>query len=222
MAATRSVSDIIGGTSDDRISLRHALFLRLNGASAVFRETISNCLSRAIAHDLVVEEDYIQLLGLMGNDDPRIRAPVIAELQKHILASDEVVRRRIVDADVLPTTLASANGKEDLIIFIADCILQILGPSFSHNDGGASLLPLLTHSEPRIRTASARALRSGIDSRHGNVKNMAQAGMVRALYSTMNDNDAIRDLWCHLLPKAAPFLSVRTEIDILFESLGYV
>lgn len=188
----------------------------------MLRDVASNCLSRAIAHDLVVEGDYVQLFCLLDNDDPRIRAPIVTELQKHIQASDEVVRRRIVDADILPATLAAVNGRDDLILFTADCVLQILGPSFSHNDGGASLLPLLNHNEPRIRTAAAIALRSGIDSRHGNVKNMAQTGMVLTLYSMMNDNDAIRDLWCHLLPKAAPFLSVRAEIDILFENLGYV
>lgn len=213
----------MGGTPDDRKSLRHALLPRLNGASAVLREVASNCLSRALAHDLVSDGDYIQLFRLFGNEDSRIRAPVIAELRAFIQASDETARRHIVDADILPAILqADTHGKDDLTLFTADCVLPVLGPSFSQNDGGSSVLPLLDHKEPRIRAAAATALRSGIDSRHGNVKNMAKTGIIKKLYSTMDEDDAVRDLWCHLLPKAAPFLSGRAEIDILFDSLEYV
>jgi hypothetical protein len=195
----------------------------LNGATPVLREVAANCLSRVLARDLVSDGDYIQLFHLFENEDPRIRAPAIAELRTFIQTSDETARRRIVDADILPAILqADKHGKDDLIIFTADCILPLLGPSFSQNDGGSSTIPLLSHREPRIRAAAATAIRSGADSRHGNVENMAKTGIISKLHSAIDGDDAIRDLWCYLLPKAAPFLSVQAEIDILFESLRYV
>lgn len=181
------------------------------------------CLSRVLARDLVLDGDYTQLFHLFGNEDLLIRAPIIAELRTFIQGSDETVRKHIVEADILPAILhAESHDKDDLILFTAECVLPVLGPSFSQNDGGSSIIPLLNHKEPRIRTAAATALKNGVDSRHGNVENMARAGIILKLYPAMNEDDAIRDLWCHLLPKAAPFLSVRAEIDVLFESLGYV
>jgi hypothetical protein len=193
-----------------------------NGASAVLHEVASNCLSRTLTRDLVSDGDYIQLFRLFENEDPRIRAPVIAELYTLIQASDETARRRIVDADILPAILrADTHGKDDLALFTADCVLPVLGPSFSQNDGGSSVLPLLDHKDPRIRAAAAVALRSGIDSLHGSVENMAKICMISKLHAKMNEDDVIRNLWCHLLPRAAPFLSIRAEIDILFESLRY-
>lgn len=224
VASTRSVTAIAGETLDDRTLLRHALLPRLDdAASAALREVASNCLSRILAHDLVSDGAYNQIFRLLANEDPRIRAPVISELRNHIQVSDEAARKRIVEADILPAVLQGvAHGKGDLILLAADCVLPILGPSFSQNDGGASILPLLSHKEPRVRAAAVTALRSGIDSRHGNVKNMAMTGVILKLHSAMNEDDAIRDLWCHLVPKLAPFLTVRAEIDSLFDSLGYV
>ena len=223
VAATRSVTTMVGGTPEDRAKLRHALLPRLSGASAALREVAANSLSRTLARDIVKDGDLLQLFRLFENGDPRIRAPVIAELRSFIQASDETVRRRIVDAGILPAILhADLRGKDDLIAFTAGCVLPILGPSFSQNDGGTSIVPLLDHNEPRIRAAAAMALRGGVDSRYGNVENMVKTGIISKLHSTMDGDDNIRDLWCHLLPKAAPFLSVRAEIDILFTSLGYV
>jgi hypothetical protein len=224
VAATRSVTAIVGGAPEDRAKLRKALLSRLNGAliSAALREVAANSLSRVLACDIVKDGDLLQLFRLLGNGDPHIRAPVVAELQSFIQASDETARRRTVDAGILPAILqAGLRGKDDLIVFTADCVLPVLGPSFSHNDGGTSIVPLLDHNEPRIRTAAAMALRGVVDSRHGNVENMVKTGMISKLHAAMDGDDNVRDLWCHLLPKAAPFLSVRAEIDILFTSLRY-
>ena len=216
---------MVGGAPEDRAKLRHALLPRLNGPSppsAVLREVAGNSLARMLARDMVKDGELLQLFRLFENNDPRIRAPVIAELRSFIQASDETARRRIVDADILPAILhAGFRGKDDLIAFTADCVLPILGPSFSQNDGGTSIAPLLDHNEPRIRTAAAMALRGVVDSRYGNVENMVKTGMISKLHSIMDGDDDVRDLWCHLLPKAAPFLSVRAEIEILFTSLGY-
>ena len=213
---------IVGGVVEDRTRLRHALLPRLNDASAAFCEVAANSLSRSLARDIREDGDFFQLFRLFGNGDARIRAPVIAELRSFIQTSDETARRRIVDAGILPGILdADLHGKTDLISFTADSVLPILGPSFSQTDGGIAIIPLLAHNEPRIRLAAAMALRSGVDSRYGNVENMVRTGIILKLHSTMDGDDIVRDLWCHLLPKAAPFLSVRAEIDILFASLGY-
>jgi len=226
VAATRSVTTMVGGAPADRARLRHALLLRLHGPSApssALREVAANSLSRMLARDMVKDGDLLQLFRLLENGDPRIRAPAITELWSFIQASDETARRRIVDAEVLPAILhAGLRGKDDLIAFTADCVLPVLGPSFSQHDGGTSIVPLLDHNEPRIRTAAAMALRGVVDSRYGNVENMVKTEMISKLHAAMDGDDNVRDLWCHLLPKAAPFLSVRAEIDILFTSLGYV
>jgi hypothetical protein len=221
VAANQSVATIVGGTANDRTILRHALLPRLDGGSVALYEITSTCLSRALACDMILDWDFIQLFRLFRNKDPCIRAPIVAELRTFIQTSDETARRRIVDADILPAILqADMNGKEDLILFTADCVLPDLGPSFSQNDGGSSVLPLIQHKEPRIRAAAATALRSGVDSQHGSVENVAKTGIIFKLHSLMDD-DIGRKLWCYLLPKIAPFLSVRTEIDIIFESLGW-
>jgi hypothetical protein len=223
VAANRSVATIVGGTPDDRARLRHALLPRLNGATPVLREVAADCLSQVLARDLVSHGDYIQLFHLFENEDPRIRAPVIAELRTLIQTSDETARRRIVDADILPAILqADKHGEDDLILFTADCVLPVLGPSFSQIDGGSSIIPLLRHRELRIRAAAATAIRSGVDSRHGNVENIAKTGIISKLHLEIDGDDTIRELWCYLLPKVAPFLSARAEIDVLFESLRYV
>ena len=226
MAATRSVTAMIGGAPADRSTLRHALLLRLHGPSApsaALREVAANGLSRMLARDMVKDGDLSQLFRLFENGDPRIRASVIAELQSFIEASDETARRRIVDAGILPAILqVGLRGKDDLIAFTADCVLPTLGPSFSQHDGGTSIVSLLDHHEPRIRAAAVMGLRTVVESRHGNVENMVKNGMISKLHSAIDGDDNVRDLWCRLLPKAAPFLSVRAEIDILLTSLGYV
>ena len=225
-AATRAVTTMVGGAREDRAKLRHALLPRLNGPStpsAALREVAASSLSRMLARDMVKDGDLLQLFRLFENGDPRIRAPVIAELRTLIQASDETARRRIVDANILPAILhAGFHGKDDLIAFTTECVLPILGPSFSQNDGGKSIVRLLDHNEPRIRTAATVALRGVVDSSYGNVENMVKTGMFSKLHSAMDGDDGVRDLWCHFLSKAAPFLSVRAEIDILFTSLGYV
>ena len=217
---------MLGAAPADRAKLRHALLLRLHGPSApsgALREVAANSLSRILARDMVKDGDLLQLFRLLENGDLRIRAPVITELQSFIQASDEAAHRRIVDADILPAILqAGLRGKDDLIAFTADCVLPTLGPSFSQYDGGTSIVSLLDHNEPRIRAAAAVGLRTVVDSRYGNVENMVKSGMISKLHLAMDGDDNIRDLWCRLLPKAAPFLSVRAEIDILFSSLGYV
>jgi hypothetical protein len=223
VAANKSVTAIVGGAPEDRTRLRHALLPRLNGASAALREVAVNSLSRSLTRDIIKDGDFLQLFRLFENGEPRIRAPVITELRSFIQASDETARRRIVDADILPAILqADLHGKTDLISFTADCVLPILGPSFSQNDGGISIVPLLDYNEPRIRVAAAMALRGGVDSRYGNVENIVRTGIISKLYPAMDGVVIVRDLWCHLISKAAPFLTDRAEIDLLFVSLRYV
>jgi hypothetical protein len=172
---------------------------------------------------MVSDGDYIQLFRLFEHEDPRIRSPSIAELRTHIQASDETARRRIVDANILSAALQADTHKEDLILFAVDCILPVLGPSFSQSDGGSSVMALLDCRDPRIRTAAATALRSGVDSRYGSVENVTKTGIISKLHLMMDDDDDIfRDLWCHVLPRAAPFLSVQAEIEFVFERLRYV
>ncbi|KAF8337678.1 armadillo-type protein [Amanita rubescens] len=195
VAATRSVTTMVGGAPADRARLRHALLLRLHGPSA---PSGALRLSRMLARDMVKDGDLLQLFRLFENGDPRIRAPAITELWSFIQASDETARRRIVDAEVLPAILhAGLRGKDDLIAFTADCVLPILGPSFSQHDGGTSIVPLLDHNEPRIRTAAAMALRGVVDSRYGNIENMVKTEMISKLHA-----------------------SVRAEIDSLFPNIA--
>ena len=52
------------------------------------------------------------------------------------------------------------------------------------------------------------------------MENMAKAEIVETLYPLTATDEAIRDLWCHILSTVAPFLTNRTEVDILlFEEL---
>lgn len=202
--------------------MRCALLPLLNGATPLLREVASDCLSRALAHDLILDGDYAQLFRLLEDEDIRIRAPAISELSHHIQASEEAIRGRIVDGNILSVILhAATSDKDDLISFATNCVLPILGPSFSRNSGAKSLFPLLRHEEPRIRTAAVAAFRSAVDSRHGSVQNIANSGIVSALHALIDGDEKLRDLWCYVTPKAAPFLSVRAEIDILFGGLMY-
>jgi hypothetical protein len=155
----------------------------------------------------------------LHSEDARVREPIIAELQAYIQESDEAGRRRLVDARILPEILlAYTPTKDDLLDFMSSCLLPMLGPSFTQDNGGASLFPLLTHDEHRFRVATIQALRNAIDSRYGNKENMAKAFVIGTLHPLTSD-DRICDLWCRILPRVAPYIANRTEIDILFESL---
>ena len=171
----------------------------------------------------MVDSDFIRLFRLLKNEDARVREPIIIELRDLIQGSDETARRSLVDAGILPVILPtySNHTKDDLTFFMTTC-LPILGPSFSQSNGGSSLFPLLTNEDSRIRTAATQALKNAVDSPHGNMENMAKAGIVETLYPLTATDEAIRDLWCRTLPKVAPLLTNRTEVDILFENLKYV
>ena len=179
-----------------------------------------------MANDLVVDGDFSQLFRIFQNEDARVREPIIVELRDHIQGSDETDRRSLVDAGILPAILLaytrSNQTKDDLLSFLTTCVLPTLGPSFTQNNGGSTLFPLLTNEDSRIRTAATQALKNAVDSRHGSVENMAKAGIVETLHPLTAADEAIRDLWCRLLPKVAPLLTNRTEVDILFENLKYV
>ena len=202
--------------------MRHALLPLLGGASAALRDVASRCLKQALARDLVSDADYKQIFDLLDNEDPKIRAPVVSGLQHHIETSAATVQKTLVDAGILNAILqASIDGRDDLVSFTADCMLPVLGPFFTHNDGGAAIIPFLKHEDPRLRAAAVIAIRGGVESRHGNLQHMADARIISLLHSAMED-DNIRDLWCYILPKTAAFLSNRREIDTLFDSLRWV
>ena len=214
---------IAGGTSEQRAGLRDALLPRLDQASPLLCEVAASCFSRSLAHDLMVDGDFIRLFRILQNEDARVREPIILELRDHIQGSDETARRRLVDAGILPVILHHKNQtKEDLLSFLTTCVLPILGPSFTQSNGGSTLFPLLTNEDSRIRTATIQALKNAVDSRHGNVENMAKAGIVEILHPLTATDEAIRDLCCRILPKIAPLLTNRTEVDILFDNLKYV
>ena len=170
----------------------------------------------------MIDNDFIQIFRILKNEDVRVREPIIVKLRDHIQGSDETARRRLVDADIL-TAILPANGKikDDLLSFMTTC-LPILGPSFTQSNGGSTLFPLLTNEDFRIRTAAIHALKNAVDSRHGNVEKMAKAGIIETLHPLTASNEAIRDLWCRILPKVAAYLTNRTEIDVLFDNLKYV
>ena len=213
----------MGGTLEQKICLRDALLPRLDQASPVLREVAASCFSRALAHDLVVDGNFTQLFHMFHSEDARLRAPIITVLRAHIQGSDEAARMRIVNAGILPAILqAYAPAKDDLLSFMSTCVFPILGPSFAQDNGGSTLFPLLTNGEPRIRAAVIQALQNAMDSRHGNMEKMekmAKACVVGNLHPLIATDDAVRDLWCRILPKTAPFLSNRAEIDMLFEGL---
>lgn len=144
------------------------------------------------------------------------------ELQKYVHASDETARRRLIDAGIISSVLqATTTSRDDVITLTVDCILPILGPAITQNNGGASVFPLLSHEDPRLRAAAVASLRNGIDSRHGDIEKMARAGVIPYLHSLIDSDDVVRDLWCYILPKAAPHISTRVEVDLLFERLRY-
>ena len=215
---------ITGGTPEQKAGLRDALLPRLDQASPLLNEVAASCFSRSLAHDLVVEGDFIQLFRIFQNEDARLREPIIVELFDYIQGSDETARRCLVDAGILPAILSAQSNqtKDDLLSFMTTCVLPMLGPSFTQINGGSALFPLLTNEDSRIRTAAIQALKNAVDSRHGNAENMTKAGIVETLHPLTATDDAIRDLWCRVLPKVAPFLTHRTEVDILFENLKYV
>lgn len=200
--------------------MRDALLPRLDQASPLLREVTAGCLSQSLAHDLVTEGNFMQIFRIFYCEDVRIREPIIAQLRIYIQESDETARRRLVDARVLPAILqAYTPVKDDLLDFMSNCLLPMLGPSFTQDDGGATLFPLLSHDEHRLRVSAIQALKNAIDSRYGNMESMSKAFVVGTLHPLTISDDVIRDLWCRILPKAAPYLTNRAEIDILFESL---
>ena len=197
--------------------LRDTIFLRLDHASPLLCQVAADSFSQGLAHDLVVDGDFTRLFSVFRSEDVHVRQSVIKELQNHIQRSDEAARRQIVDAGILPEILqAYTPAKDDLVDFLTTCVLPVLGPAFTQNNGGSSLFPLLTDGEPRIRAAAIQALENAVDS---HVNNMADAGVIEVLHPLMVIDEVIRDMWCHILPKVAPFLSNRVEIDILFDSL---
>jgi hypothetical protein len=201
--------------------LRDQLLPRLSTASSALLDIASIALSRTLARDLVSEGDFTTLFRLIDNDDSRITSPVIAELLRYIQSSDETVYKRLVDADILPSLIEALKPlRNDLVSFTVDHVLPILGPSLSQSDGAVGLIPLLSHDEPRIRAAAVVALRNAIDSPQGNIRKMVATAVVSELYSLVHNNDAVRELWCYLLPKTAPYLSNRAEVDIVLDCLG--
>jgi hypothetical protein len=222
-AATKSVNIIAGGTPEQKTLLRDVLLPRLDQASPLLREVAGNWMSRTLAHDLVVDGDFIRLFCIFESEDVRVREPIIKELRTHIQGSDEAARQRVVEAGILPAILqAYTLKKDDLLTFMTTCVLPMLGPAFTQDDGGSTLFPLLTHEESRIRAAAIQALKNAMNSRHGNMENMAKACVVEILHPLTLTDDAVRDLWCRILPQIAHHLEIRAEIDILFESLRYV
>jgi hypothetical protein len=221
-AAFNSVMAIASGTVTERKKLLDALLPLLGGGSTIFLELASNCLEKTLARDLISSGDYKQVFALLANEESIIRRPVISKLQYHIQQSGATVLQSLVDAGILHASLQACKyAMDDLVSFIADCILPILGPFFTQNDGGASVVPLLKHGESRMRAAAATAIRNGVESRHGSLQNIADARIITNLHSTMED-DAIRDLWCYVLPKTAAFLSNQSEINLLVDGLRYV
>ena len=211
---------LASGPIEQRSSLRKALLPKIEQSPPLLREVAADCLSHSLADDLVADGDFTQIFKILHSEDVRVRKPIIVQLRTHIQTSDETARGRLVHAKVLTATLrAYTPAKDDLLEFLSNCLLPLLGPSFTQDDGGATLFPLLEHSEPRLRISAIQALKNAIDSRSGNMENMAKASVVRILHPLTAANDDIRELWCRILLKTAPYLKDRVEIDILFESL---
>ena len=214
---------IAGGTSEQKTCLRDALLPRLDQASPSLRKVAASCFLRSLAHDLVVDSDFIRLFSILQNEDARVREPIIVALRDHIQGTDETARRFLVDAGILPAILPTQSDqfKDDLMSFMTT-YLPILGPSFTQSNGGSTLFPLLTNEDSRIRSAATQALKCAVESPYGNMENMARAGIVETLHSLTETDEAIRNLWCRTLPKVAALLTIQTEVDILFENLKYV
>ena len=211
---------LASGPIEQRSSLRKALLPKIEQSPPLLREVAADCLSHSLADDLVADGDFTQIFKILHSEDVRVRKPIIVQLRTHIQTSDETARGRLVHAKVLTATLrAYTPEKDDLLEFLSNCLLPLLGPSFTQDDGGATLFPLLEHSEPRLCISAIQALKNAIDSRYGNMENMAKASVVRILHPLTAANDDIRELWCRILLKTALYLKNRVEIDILFESL---
>ncbi|KDR80999.1 hypothetical protein GALMADRAFT_222596 [Galerina marginata CBS 339.88] len=220
-AASKSVLHMASGTAEQKASLRDALLPRLDHASPLLREVAGNCLSRSLAHDLINDGDFIRMFRMLRSEDVRVREPIIGQLRTYIQDSDETARRRLVDARILPKILdAYTPAKDDLLDFMSNCLLPVLGPSFTQDDGGAALFPLLDNDEHRLRASAIQALKNAIDSRYGSMENMAKASIIVILHQRITSDNVILELWCRILPKAAPYLTNRAEIDILFASLN--
>jgi hypothetical protein len=219
-AASAAVIAIAGGAEHERRALREVLLPLLGGASSALCGLTAKCLERALARDLMSDGDYKQAFNLLQHQDPRIGEPVISVLRHYIPTSTAIVRTKLVDAGLLDAILqASVNGTRDsLISFTADCVLPVLGPFFTQNDGGGSITPLLKHGDPRIRASAATAIKNGVNSRHGSLENIANAQIISLLRSSMED-DNVRDLLCYVLPKISPFLTNAREISYVFEDL---
>ena len=205
-----------GGTDGSRKTLRGALLPLLGAASPALIDLASRCLGQALARDLLAEGEYKQAFTLLQHEDYRIGEPVIAALQYYIQSSSAVARRKLADAGVLNALLQalSHSNHDGLVTFTVDCVLPTLGPFFTQNDGGGSLTPLLRHENPRIRASAAVAIKNAVDSRHGNLENIANSGIISHLHSSTDDAN-IRDLLCYLIPKIAPFITNAHEIHIL-------
>jgi hypothetical protein len=219
VAAATSIIAIAGGTEVERRCLRDALIPLLSSATAALRDVASTCLEKSLAHDLISDECYHQVFLLLENEDPRLRMTMISEFQHHIQISGEADHRKLVNAGVLSHILRiCGTGKDDLISFTADCVLPVLGPSFTQSDGAASVIPLLMHDDHRIRGAAALSIRKAIESRHSNLQNIANSRILSTLHPMMAEI-TIRDLWCFVLPKIAPFLRRPDEVGLLFDYL---
>lgn len=86
VAATNSTATISGGTSEQKAGLRDALLPHLDQASLLLSEiaATSSCISRSLAHDLVVDGDFIRLFRILQNEDARVQGPFIVEIRDHI------------------------------------------------------------------------------------------------------------------------------------------
>jgi hypothetical protein len=219
-AAIKSVVNFAGGSDADRKKLQDALLPTLGGGSIALHDVASKCLEKTLSRDLIADGNYRQLFCLLENEHTSIRAVVIAKLQYHIQSSGAAARQGLVDAGILDASLQAAKT-DDMILFISDCILPILGPFFTQNDGGASVISLLRHDDPRLLAAAANAIRHGVESHYGNLNNIANAMIISHLHPTIED-DTIRDLWCYVVPKVAPYLSNQKEINLLVSSLRCV
>jgi hypothetical protein len=91
---------IASGSMQQKACLRDALLLRLDQASSLLREAAANCLSRSLAHDLVVGGDFIRIFYILHSEDTRLREPIIAERQAYIQESDETILQAYIPAKV--------------------------------------------------------------------------------------------------------------------------
>ena len=88
---------IAGGNLEQRACLRDTIFPRLDQASPLLCQVAAYSFSQGLAHDLVVDGDFIRLFSVFRSKDVHVRQSVIKELQNHIQWSDEAAHRQIVD-----------------------------------------------------------------------------------------------------------------------------